>query len=205
MKDRRSASVSGLPFASSRHEKVPEPRFQNVLDGLGDQRKRRGRAVELDLARLTPARPVSSAPVNPRSVGIAGHDFNQRSGGCELAGDLRYLLLRKEQQPVLLENSLSFSERTESKCALSCDSFSTSLALAALANSGVGASTTARIIRSCSKALSKRVVPLAPIEIRRNQRVDVGVDLEMSSRIEARPHRKDEGEHNVSGAKRVQV
>ena len=42
------------------------------------------------------------------------------------------------------------------------------------------------------ESIVKLNVPFAPIEIRRNQRVDIGVDFELSGRIEARRNCKDE-------------
>jgi hypothetical protein len=44
-------------------------------------------------------------------------------------------------------------------------------------------------------------VALAPVEIGRNQRVDVGIDLEMFSGIEAGRYRKAEGYQNSRGGK----
>ena len=44
-------------------------------------------------------------------------------------------------------------------------------------------------------------VAFAPVQIGRNQRVDVGIDLEMLGSIEARPDRKAEGNQNSYGGK----
>ena len=49
--------------------------------------------------------------------------------------------------------------------------------------------------------LFKLDVALAPIQILRDQGVDVGVDLEVAGRIEARRDRKDEGEQNGNKGK----
>jgi hypothetical protein len=44
-------------------------------------------------------------------------------------------------------------------------------------------------------------VALAPIEIGRNLRVDIGVDLELSRSIKARHYRKDECDQDSGGGK----
>jgi hypothetical protein len=51
------------------------------------------------------------------------------------------------------------------------------------------------------ECLFKLVIALAPIQILRNQRVDVGVDLEVPDCVEARRYRKDEGEQNSKKGK----
>ena len=64
-----------------------------------------GRAVlsSLTSPRLTPASPVSSAPVSPRMLGSPAMISISGAAGCELAGQLADLRLGQEQQPVLFE------------------------------------------------------------------------------------------------------
>jgi hypothetical protein len=88
---------------------------------------------------------------------------------------------------------------------VSPESFVKSALLAALASSGVGASTTARISFSRSNACSNWIVALAPVEVGRNQLVDVGVDGEMPGRIVARSDRQKQGDDDDESGKRVHV
>ena len=69
MKARRSESVSGVSLTSSRHENVAVPLF-NTFSTVWEIRLK-GRSVlsSFTCPRLTPARPVSSAPVSPRMLG----------------------------------------------------------------------------------------------------------------------------------------
>ena len=63
----------------------------------------------------------------------------------------------RNNSPFLSKNSPPPSRWTESKSLRLLDNFSVSAVAAAFANSGVGASTTARISRSWSNALSKAI------------------------------------------------
>ena len=56
-----------------------------------------------------------------------------------------------------------------------------------LVSSGVGASTTARISSFPIERLLELVVALAPVQVRRNQRVDVGVDGEVAGPCRSPP------------------
>ncbi len=51
------------------------------------------------------------------------------------------------------------------------------------------------------ECLFKLVIALTPIQILRNQRVDVGVDLEVPGCVEAGRYRKDEGDQNSKKGK----
>ena len=155
MKARWSASVSGLSLTSSRQEKVAVPVFEHVLDGLGDLRERPLGAVELDLAALDAGKPGFQRAGQSANAGIAGHDFDQRRRGGKLAGQLArpppregttarsFQRIRRSRAAERIE--IAWYRRTVSARARQ---------LAALVSSGVGASTTARMVLSRSNALS---------------------------------------------------
>ena len=104
IKERRSASVNGLSLTSSRQEKVARAGLQDVLDRLGDLRERPRGAVEFEFAALDADKPgLERAGQSAQARGIARHDFDQRRGRGELAGELGDLGLGQEQQPVLFE------------------------------------------------------------------------------------------------------
>ena len=192
MKARRSASVRGLSLTSSRQENVAGTLVQHVLDRLGDQVEGPLGAVELDLAALDAGKSGFQRTGQSAQAGIAGHDLDQRRGGFELAGQTGDLGHRQEQQPVL------FKELPRAK---RLDRFEMlGIASQFLVERG------ARGVREFRRrrfhhgqdrpvaveSLVELNVALAPIQIRRDQRVDVGVDLELSGGIEARRDRKDE-------------
>ena len=188
MKARLSESVSGLSLTSSRQEKVALPLFEHVLDGLRDQVEGPLGAVELDLAALDAGKAGFQRAGQAADAGIAGHDLDQGRGGFELAGELADLFDGQEQQAVLLKElagaerlhrfEMSWCRRRASAPAPRPPRWS---------SSGVGASTTARIVRSRSNASLELVVALAPVQIGRNQRVDVGVDGEIAGRCRSPP------------------
>ena len=202
MKARRSESVKGLSLTSSRQEKVAVPLVQDVLDRLRDQVEGPFGVVELDLSALDAGKPGFQRAGQAADRGIAGHDLDQGRGGFELAGDLADLFHRQEQQAVLFEE-LAGAERLHRFEMSWCRRRALSQApcAAALVSSGVGASTTARIGLFPVERLLELVVALAPVQIGRNQRVDVGVDGEVPGRVEARPDRKEQREEDNEGGK----
>ena len=78
-------------------------RVQHVLDRLGDQRERPRSAIKLDFPALDAGKSGFQRAGQSPQTGVAGHDFNQRGCGCELAGQPTDLRGRKKQQPVLFE------------------------------------------------------------------------------------------------------
>ena len=153
-----------------------------------------GRSVlsSLTCPRLTPASPVSSAPVSPRKRGIAGHDFDQRRCGFELAGQLADLGYRKEQQPVLFKEFAGAERLDRFEMLGVAGQF-----LRERGARGAGEFRRRRLHHGQDRlvpveGLVELIVALAPIQLWRNQRVDVGVDREMPGRVEARRYRKDE-------------
>ena len=128
--------------------------LQHVLYGLGDQREWPLGAVEFDLSALDAGEPGFQRAGQSPYAGIAGHDLDQRGCGFELAGQLADLGHRQEQQPVLFKE-LSGAERLDRFEMLDvAGQFLRQRGAAALVSSGVGASTTARIVRSRSNAFS---------------------------------------------------
>ena len=130
------------------------PLVQDVLDRLADQVEGPFGIVELDLPALDAGKPGLQRAGQAADRGIAGHDLDQGGGGFELAGDLADFFHRQEQQPVLFEELAGTERLHQFEMLVSPVSFSASALLAALASSGVGASTTARISFSRSNACS---------------------------------------------------
>src|SRR6266478_2147246 len=87
MNERRSASVKGLSLVSSRKEKVPEPFFITFSTVWAISVNGRSVPSSLTCPRLTPASPVSSAPVIPRMLGSAA--MISISGGADSDLDQR--------------------------------------------------------------------------------------------------------------------
>ena len=154
MKARRSASVKGFSLTSSRQENVPEPVFSTFSTVWAIRLKGRAVPSSLIFPRLTPANPVSSAPVNPRMLGSPA--MISISGAADSNWPVSWptSATGRNNSPFFSKNSPEPSGWTDSKCLVSPDNFCSSAALAALVSSGVGASTTARIVLSRSKALS---------------------------------------------------
>ena len=164
--------------------------LHHVLYGLGDQREWPLGAVEFDLSALDAGEPGFQRAGQSPYAGIAGHDFDQRCGGLELAGQPADFRHRKEQQSVFFEK------------------FPGTESLDRFEMLGVAGQFLFERCARCTGELRRRsvhhgknrsfpiecllelIVALAPIQIRRNQRVDVGVDCEMTGCIEARRYRK---------------
>ena len=196
MKARRSESVKGLSLTSSRQENVPEPVFSTFSTVWAIRLNGRSVLSSLTCPRLTPASPVSSAPVNPRDAGIAGHDFDQRGGGLELAGHLADLRDGKEQQPVFFKEFAGPERLNRIEMPGIAGQF-----LRERGARGAGEFRRRRVHHGedgpvAIECLSELIVALAPIQIGRNQRVDVGVDREVPGRIEARRDRKYKRHHD---------
>ncbi len=154
MKARRSASVKGLSLTSSRQENVPEPVFNTFSTVWAISEN--GRSVESSLIcpRLTPASPVSSAPVKPRMLGSPAMISISGAADSNCPVSRPTSAVGRNNNPFFSKNSPEPSGWTDAKCLLSPDNFCASAAPAAPVSSGVGASTTARIVLSRSKAFS---------------------------------------------------
>ena len=178
---------------------------QHVLDRLRDQVEGPRGVVELDLPALDAGKPGFQRAGQAADRGIAGHDLDQGRGGFELAGDLADLFHRQEQQPVLFEE-LAGAERLNrfEMLGVARELCGQRRGSRRWSSSGVGASTTARISSFAVECLLELVVALAPVQVGRNQRVDVGVDGEVPGRVEARPDRQDsESDNDESGKPRA--
>ena len=158
---------------------------QHVLDRLGDLVEGPFGAVELELPALDAGKAGLQRARQPADAGISGHDLDQGGRGGELAGQLADLVHREEQQPVLLEE-FTGAERL--------DGFEV-LGVAGELLRQRGARRAGELRRRRLdhgqdgsvpiKGSTELVVALAPIQIGRNQGIDVGVDGEVPGCIEA--------------------
>ena len=175
---------------------------QHVLHGVGDQRERPRGVVELDLSALDAGKAGFQRAGQSPDAGIAGHDFDQRRGRGELAGHLAELRPRAGTTARFSQRILRIpAPEPKSKCLVSPDNFCCSAALAALVSSGVGAFHHGQDRAVPIECLVELIVALAPIELRRNQGVDVGVDFEVPGCVEAGRNRKDERDQDSRGGK----
>ena len=152
MKARRSESVSGLSLSSSRQENVAVPVFSTFSTVWAIRLKGRAVPSSLTCPRLTPASPVSSAPVNPRIEGSPAMISIRGAADSNCPVSWPTSATGRNNSPFFSKNSPEPSCWTDSKFFLSPESRSASALLATPVSSGVGASTTARIVRSRSKA-----------------------------------------------------
>ena len=201
MKARLSESVSGLSLTSSRQEKVAVPLFRTFSTVCADQVEGPLGIVELDLAALDAGKAGLQRAGEAADRGIAGHDLDQGRGGFELAGDLADLLHRQEQQPVLLKE-LAGTERLHRFEMSWCRP----TALRPAPCRGAGEFRRRRLDHGqdqffAVERLLELVVALAPVEVGRNQRVDVGIDGEIAGRIEARADRQDQRDDDDESGK----
>ncbi len=175
--------------------------FQHVLDRLGDLVERPLGAIELDLPALDAGQSGFQRTGQSPQGGIAGHDFDQRRRGFELAGERATSATGRNNSPFFSKNSPEPSGWTDSKCLVSPANFWSSAA--------------ARGVRQLRRrplhhgknrpvpveSLVELNVALAPIQIWGNQRIDIGVDFELPGSIDARRDRKDECDQNSGGGK----
>ncbi len=174
---------------------------QDVFDGLGDQVEGPLGAVELDLAALDAGEPGFQRAGQAADRGIAGHDLDQGCCRFELSGQLTDLRQRQEQQPVLFKEFSGPERRNRFEVGLVARQF-------------LGQRLGCRAGQFRRRALDDRenravpiegraelVIALAPVQIGRNQRVDVGVDGEMPGGIVARRYRKNERDQNRERSK----
>ena len=171
----------------------PEP---DRLVTLGDQVEGRRGIVELDLPALDAGKTGLERAGQSANRGIAGHDLDQRRGRFELARDLADLFGRQEQEAVLLEEFAGAERGDRLEVLL------------------VGLQLRGKRLRGRAGQLGRRrlddsqdqplaikgflelVVALAPIQIRRDQLVDVGVDREVAGRIEAGADRQQHSDND---------
>ena len=169
----------------------PGAGLQHIFDGLGDQVEGPLGAVELDLSALDAGQSGFQRAGQSADAGIAGHDFDQRRGGFELPGqpaDLRY---GQEQQPVLFKK-FSRAERLDRFEILRIAGQSLRQRSARRA----GQFRRRRVHHGKDRPVpvecfAELVVALAPVQVGRNQRVNVGVDREVPGCVVARRYRKD--------------
>ena len=154
MKARLSELVKGLSLTSSRQENVASRLFRTSSTVWAIRLKGRSALSSLAWPRLTPARPVSSAPVKPRIEGSPAMISIRGAADSSWPVTLPTSSTERNSSPFFSKNSPEPSGVTDSKFLLSPESFSASALAAELASSGVGASTTARISRSRSNACS---------------------------------------------------
>ena len=167
---------------------------EDVLDRLRDLVERPLGAIKLDLSALHAGKPGLQRAGQPADRGIAGHDFDQGRGGLELAGELPELVCREEQQAVPVEE-LAGTERLEGLKVLG-------IGLQLLFERAACRlhQLRRRRLHHCQDGAVpierpvELLVALAPVEIGRDQRVDIGVDREVSCCVEARRDRKRECE-----------
>ena len=204
MKARLSESASGLSLVNSRQEKValPLPTMSSTVCAI----MLNGRAVPSSLTspRLTPASPVSSAPVSPRIEGSPAMISIKGAADSNWPVSWSSSATGKEQQAVLFEE-FAGTER-----------------LKRLKMLGIPAQPLFKRRRRRARQFRRRrlddgkdgavpveslvelLVALAPVQIGRDQRVDVGIDGEMMCCVETSPHRQAErDEHGDNGEARA--
>ena len=174
---------------------------QDVLDRLADLVEGPFGIVELDLPALDAGKPGLQRAGQAADRGIAGHDLDQGGGGFELAGDLADFFHRQEQQPVLFEE-LAGTQRLHRFEMLGVAGELCEKRLAR----GTGEFGRRRLDDGenqffAVERLLELVVALAPVEVGRNQRVDVGVDGEMPGGIVARSDRQKQREDDDESGK----
>ena len=201
MKARRSASVKGLSLTSSRQENVAVPLFRMSSTVWLIWLKGRSVLSSLTCPRLTPASPVSSAPVRPRIEGSPAMISIRGAAASSWPATLPTSSTGRNNSPFFSKNSPEPSGCTDSKCLVSPASFVKS----ALAR-GAGEFGRRRLDDGenqffAVERLLELLVALAPVEVGRNQRVDVGVDGEMPGGIVARSDRQKQREDDDESGK----
>ena len=174
---------------------------QDILDRLGDQIERAVGIVEFGLPALDAGKPGFQRTGQAANRGIASHDLDQGRARFELARDLTDFFDGQKQQPVLFEE-LAGTERG--------DRFEILRVARKLLRERLGRRAGEFWCRSLNhrenqpvavERLFELVVALAPVEVRRNQRVDVGVDGEVPGRIEAGSNRQHKRENDNRNGK----
>ena len=180
------------------------PLVQDVLDRLADQVEGPLGIVELDLPALDAGKPGLQRAGQAADRGIAGHDLDQGGGGFELAGDLADFFHRQEQQTVL------FKEFTGAELlhgfempGVAGEFFGQRLARGTREFWRRRLDDSENQLFAVERAL-ELIVADAPVEVGRNQLVDVGVDGEMLGGIVARSDcQKQGGDDDESGKPRT--
>jgi len=177
------------------------PLVQDVLDRLADQVEGPFGIVELDLTALDAGKPGFQRAGQAADRGIASHDLDQ--GGCsfKLAGDLADFFHRQEQQPVLFEE-LAGTQRLHRFEMLGIAGEFCGQCLAR----GAGELGSRRLDDGenqffAVERMLELIVALAPVEVGRNQRIDVGVDGEMPGGIVAPSDRQKQGDDDDESGK----
>ena len=81
----------------------PRAGLEYMLHGVGDLRERPRGAVEFEFPALDADKPGLERAGQSTQARVTRHDFDQRRGRGELAGELGDLRLGQEQEPVLFE------------------------------------------------------------------------------------------------------
>ena len=174
---------------------------QDVLDRLADQVEGPFGIIELDLPALDAGEPGLQRAGQAADRGIAGHDLDQGGGGFELAGDLADFFHGQEQQPVLFEEfaGTQWLHRFEMR-GVAGKFFSQRLARST-GKFGRGRLDDGENQLFAVERLLELIVADAPVEVGRNQLVDVGVDGEMLRGIVARSDRQKQGGNDDESGK----
>ncbi|MGX1010115.1 hypothetical protein AB7M69_004472 [Bradyrhizobium japonicum] len=154
MKARLSESVSGSSLTSSRQEKLALPLLSTVSTVCAIWLKGRAVLSSLTWPRLTPASPVSSAPVRPRIEGSPAMISTKGAADSNWLVILATSSVGRNKRPFFSKNSPVPSCCIDWKSVLLSFSLANSASEAAVAISGVFASTTAVMVASRSKARS---------------------------------------------------
>src|SRR5581483_10330501 len=158
-------------------------------------------AVELDLAAPDAREHRFQCPRQAAQRWVSRHDLDQ--GGCllKLAGETGDLLLGQEQEGVLFKELARTKRQHRLEVLLVAGELLVERRTRTGRQFGGWPLDDGQNRAVAVKGLVKLDVTLAPIQIGRNQRVDVGVDFKMFGSIKARPHRKGEGYQNSRGSK----
>ena len=161
---------------------------QDVIEGIGDLGERCRGSVETELPVLNSAQGDLQRPGQSPQARVARHDFQQRRRRSELAGQFRDFLGRQEQQTVLLEERTGSQPLHRFEIGVVFGQF--------LFERGTGGACklgSRRLDdRDDQPLLIERLfegdIALAPVKLGRDQLVDIGIDCEISGRINARRH-----------------
>ena len=176
-----------------------------VLNRLRDQVEGTRGIVELGLPALDAGKPGFQRPGQAADRGIAGHDLDQGRGRFELPGDLGHLFDGEKQQPVLFKE-FARSERRDrfEMLGVALELFEQRL------RRGTGQFGGRRLHHGENQPLAIEClleldVALAPVQVLRNQGVDIGVDGKVAGGVIAprdRKHqRKDDDRDSKSRAR----
>ncbi len=177
------------------------PLVQDVLDRLADQVEGPFGVVELDLPALDAGKPGLQRAGQAADRGIAGHDLDQGAAASSWPVTLPTSSTGRNNSPFFSKNSPEPSGCTDSKCLGVAGQFRGERVAG-----GAGEFWRRRLDDGQNQFFAvegvlELIVALAPVEIGRNQLVDVGVDGEMLGRVVARPDRQKQGDDDDESGK----